>query len=157
MPLPVLPVTVAPTARGRGDAQLRPPGGVVVDVVGLCVVVLTGVVVTGASVVVTVVVGGAHTVTPSRWQRLRTPRRHGPFKVANCPHTVAHCAIVTTHAAVQSARLATPAEALLVAIHASANAAASRRPTATTLPTRLRGAPPTLNVAADTAFATAED
>ena len=132
MPLPVLPETVAPTASGRGDAQLSPPAGVVVDVVGLCVVVLTGVVVAGASVVVTVVVGGAHTATPPRWQRLRTPRRHGPFKVANWPHTVAHCAIVTTHAAAQSARLATPAEALLVAIHAKPSANASCRPTTAT-------------------------
>src|SRR6187455_936340 len=109
MPLLVLPLTVAPTASGRGDAQLRPPGGCVVDVVGLCVVVVTEVVVAGASVVVTVVLGGAHTATPSRWQRLSTPRRHGAFKVANCPQTLAHCAIVTTHAAAQSARLATPA------------------------------------------------
>src|SRR6185369_549618 len=132
MPLPVLPLTVAPTASGRGDAQLRPPGGCVVDVVGLCVVVLTDVVVAGASVVVTVVVGGAQTPTPSRWQRLRTPRRQGPFSVANCPHTVAHCAIVTTHAAAQSARLATPAAAPLAAIPASTSANPSRRPTTAT-------------------------
>ena len=132
MPLPVFPVTVAPTASGRGDAQLRPPAGCVVDVVGLWVVVLTEVVVAGASVVVTVVLGGAQTPTPSRWQRLRTPRRHGPFRVANCPHTVAHCAMVTTQAAAQSARLATPADAVPVAVQASASANASRRPTTTT-------------------------
>src|SRR5262245_57528476 len=125
MPLPVLPATVAPTASGRGDAQLRPPAGCVVDVVGLCVVVVTDVVVTGGSVVVTVVVGGAHTATPSRWHRLRTPRRQGAFKVANCPHTVAHCAIVTTQAAAQSARLATPAAALPAVSQASASASPS--------------------------------
>src|SRR6185503_21265821 len=126
MPLLVSPPTVAGTASGRGSAQLNPLG-VVVVVVGACVVVGCTVVDAGTSVVVTVVVGGAQTPTPSRWQRLRTPRRHGPFRLAKAPQVVAHWAIMTPQAAAHWARVVIPASAPLVATDTHTSAISNPR------------------------------
>jgi hypothetical protein len=63
----VSPVTVVPIVRSRGAAQLSPVG-IVVEVVGPCVVVVDGPVLDATAVVVVTVdvVGGAQIATPSR-------------------------------------------------------------------------------------------
>src|SRR5262245_24608336 len=68
VPVPVSPLAVVPIVSMRGEAQLSPPA-MVVAVVGGLVVGDTWVVVEAGAVVVVavdVVVGGAHTDTPSR-------------------------------------------------------------------------------------------
>jgi hypothetical protein len=111
-PPPVSPVTVAPITSGRGPAQPSPLG-VVVDVVGPCVVVVVACNVVAAAVVVLTVdvVGDAHTDTPSRWHRFKIARRHATFMFAKTPHVAEHCAVNTAQADVHSARLAVPARA----------------------------------------------
>src|SRR4030095_16127601 len=85
-PIPVSPVTVVPIVSGRGTAQPSPVG-IVVEVVDACVVVVECTVLDATAVVVVTVdvVGGTQIVTPSRWQRLRIPRRQPEFRLAKTP------------------------------------------------------------------------
>jgi hypothetical protein len=88
---------------------------------------------------------------------LRTPRRHGPFKVANWPHTVAH-RCDRDDARSRAIRAAGDAGRGAGSCHPGQDERESESPSYNRHPSiRLRGVPPTLNVAADTALALVED